>query len=222
VAVGTPRLADLLAGAEAALVVGSGGPAFFDRFDQEPEALTAVEELLIGGEALSVAHVRKAYAALPDVAIINGYGPTECTTFAATYRIPRDIDADCRSIPIGGPIANTTLYVLNSSGEPVPMGVIGELYIGGAGLARGYLARVELTAEKFVTRSLGAGDERLYSAHIEVTAEHGGVVHLSGVVGSINDLVQARRDAGAIAEVRAIVEDLQIEEGNAALARTTL
>jgi osmotically-inducible protein OsmY len=67
-----------------------------------------------------------------------------------------------------------------------------------------------------------AGDERLYSAHIDVTAEHGGVVHLSGVVGSIDDLNQARRDAGAIAEVRAIVEDLEIEEGNAGLARTTL
>jgi 3-oxoacyl-(acyl-carrier-protein) synthase len=124
--------------------------------------LRGLRQLLIGGEALSVAHVRKAYAALPDVTIINGYGPTECTTFAATYRIPRDIDADSRSIPIGGPIANTTLYVLNGCGEPVPMGVIGELYIGGGGLARGYLARAELTAEKFVTRSFGARDERLY------------------------------------------------------------
>ena len=130
--------------------------------DENARKLRGLRQLLIGGEALSVAHVRKAYAALPDVTIINGYGPTECTTFAATYRIPRDIDADSRSIPIGGPIANTTLYVLNSYGEPVPIGVIGELYIGGAGLARGYLARAELTAEKFVTRSLGAGDERLY------------------------------------------------------------
>ena len=130
--------------------------------DEEARKLRGLRQLLTGGEALSVAHVRKAYAALPDVTIINGYGPTECTTFAATYRIPRDIDTDSRSIPIGGPIANTTLYVLNSCGEPVPMGVIGELYIGGAGLARGYLARAELTAEKFVTRSLGAGDERMY------------------------------------------------------------
>jgi osmotically-inducible protein OsmY len=67
-----------------------------------------------------------------------------------------------------------------------------------------------------------AGDQRLYSAHIDVTAEHGGVVHLSGIVASIDDLIQARRDAGAIAEVRAIVEDLRIEEGNAGLTRTTL
>jgi osmotically-inducible protein OsmY len=67
-----------------------------------------------------------------------------------------------------------------------------------------------------------ADDQRLYSAHIDVTAEHGGVVHLSGMVASIDDLIQAKRDAGAIDEVRAIVEDLQIEDGNAGLTRTTL
>jgi osmotically-inducible protein OsmY len=67
-----------------------------------------------------------------------------------------------------------------------------------------------------------AGDQRLHSERIEVTAEHGGVVHLSGMVASIDDLTQAKRDAGAIAEVRAIVEDLRIEEGNAGLTRTTL
>ncbi|MBE1161959.1 amino acid adenylation domain-containing protein [Dyella sp. 7MK23] len=130
--------------------------------DENAQKLRGLEQLLIGGEALSVAHVRKAYAALPRVTIINGYGPTECTTFAATYRIPRDIDANERSIPIGRPIADTTLYVLNSRGEPVPTGVIGELYIGGAGLARGYLARAELTAERFVIDPFGADDERLY------------------------------------------------------------
>ncbi|MFK2898818.1 amino acid adenylation domain-containing protein [Dyella jejuensis] len=131
--------------------------------DEDARKLRGLEQLLIGGEALSVAHVRKAYAALPDITLINGYGPTECTTFAATYRIPRDIDADDRSIPIGGPIADTTLYVLNSRGEPVPTGVIGELHIGGAGLARGYLARPELTAERFVGQPFGVDkNERLY------------------------------------------------------------
>lgn len=130
--------------------------------DENAQKLRGLQQLLIGGEALSVAHVRKAYAALPDITIINGYGPTECTTFAATYRIPRDLDAQARSIPIGSPIADTTLYVLNSRGEPVPTGVIGELYIGGAGLARGYLARTELTAERFVSHPFGAEGERLY------------------------------------------------------------
>ncbi len=67
-----------------------------------------------------------------------------------------------------------------------------------------------------------ADDQRLISARIDVTAEHGGVVHLSGMVASIDDLIQAKRDAGAIAEVRAIVEDLQVEQGNAGLTRTEL
>jgi osmotically-inducible protein OsmY len=66
------------------------------------------------------------------------------------------------------------------------------------------------------------GDQRLYSAHIDVTAEHGGVVHLSGMVASADDLIQARRDAGAIADVRAVVEDLRIEAGSAPLTGTPL
>jgi osmotically-inducible protein OsmY len=65
-------------------------------------------------------------------------------------------------------------------------------------------------------------DQRLYSAHIDVTAEHGGVVHLSGMVASVADLIQARRDAGAIADVRAVVEDLRIEAGSAPLTGTPL
>ena len=130
--------------------------------DDDASKLHGLSQLLIGGEALSPAHVRKAYAALPDTRIINGYGPTECTTFATTYRIPRDLDADTRSIPIGRPIADTTLHVFNTRGEWVPVGVIGELHIGGAGLARGYLARPELTAERFIVHPSDAVGERLY------------------------------------------------------------
>ncbi len=130
--------------------------------DDDATRLRGLGQILTGGEALSPPHIRKAYAALPDVTIINAYGPTECTTFATTYPIPREPDADLRSIPIGRPIADTTLYVLNARGEPVPSGVIGELYIGGSGLARGYLARPELSAERFVADPFGADGGRLY------------------------------------------------------------
>ncbi|WP_240732631.1 MULTISPECIES: polyketide synthase [Dyella] len=130
--------------------------------DDDASCLRGLRQLLIGGEALSVAHVRKAYAALPDVLISNGYGPTECTTFATTYPIPRDLPPDARSIPIGRPIADTTLHVMNARGELVPAGAVGELYIGGAGLARGYLGRADLTSERFVPDPFGAEGDRLY------------------------------------------------------------
>ena len=132
--------------------------------DHTPQALAGVKEILSGGEALSVPHIRKAQAALgPDVQFINGYGPTESTTFATCYRIPSNIALDCDSIPIGRPIANTQVYVLDAQRQLVPIGVPGELYIGGAGLARGYWNRPELTTEKFVLNPFSKDDqERLY------------------------------------------------------------
>lgn len=118
--------------------------------DEAPQVLKSVRQLLIGGEALSVNHVRRALALLPDTQIINGYGPTESTTFTCCYPIPQILEPQARSIPIGPPIANTTVYVLDRALQPVPIGVSGELYIGGAGLAHGYLNRPELTAERFI------------------------------------------------------------------------
>ena len=118
--------------------------------DEAPETLLGISQLLIGGEALSVAHVRRALELLPDTEIINGYGPTESTTFTCCYPIPRKISKTLRSIPIGRPIGNTEVYLLDSYLQPVPIGVHGELYIGGDGLARGYLHGTELTAEKFL------------------------------------------------------------------------
>jgi len=128
--------------------------------DQDPQVLESVEELLIGGEALSVNHVNKGLSSLPGTQIINGYGPTESTTFTCCYRIPRKVDPQKLSIPIGRPIANTQVYILDEQKQPVPVGVAGELYIGGDGLARGYLNRPELTAEKFIANPFGEG--RLY------------------------------------------------------------
>lgn len=119
--------------------------------DEHVTALEGVEQLLVGGEALSVSHVRRAQQALgARTQIINGYGPTECTTFACCYRLPVELCESSRSIPIGRPIANTTAYVLDANGRPALIGIPGELHLGGDGLARGYLNRPELTAEKFV------------------------------------------------------------------------
>ena len=124
--------------------------------DEDPSVLSRVRQLLIGGEALSVGHVRRAYARLPETRITNGYGPTESTTFACCYAIPRELGTQAGNIPIGRPIGNTTVYILDAHLQPVPVGVPGELYLGGHGLARGYLNRPELTAEKFMPDPFGA------------------------------------------------------------------
>ncbi|PPK71873.1 amino acid adenylation domain-containing protein/thioester reductase-like protein, partial [Methylobacter tundripaludum] len=117
--------------------------------DERLEDLTGVRRLFAGGEALSVPHVQKAAAALGANRVINGYGPTENTTFTSCYPVPA-ADAITTSVPIGKPIANTRTYILDDALQPVPVGVVGELYTGGLGLARAYLNRPALTAERFV------------------------------------------------------------------------
>lgn len=123
--------------------------------DQDPRIFSAVPHLLIGGEALSVPHVRRALDQLPNTQITNGYGPTESTTFTCTYVIPPDLDPHAGSVPIGRPIANTRVYILDDQLQPVPVGVPGQLYIGGDGLARGYLNRPDITAEMFIPDPFG-------------------------------------------------------------------
>ena len=125
-------------------------------------AFARLNHLLIGGDALDPRTVARALgrASRPG-RLVNGYGPTETTTFATNHVID-EVEEGARSIPIGRPIANTRAYLLDARGEPVPVGVTGELYIGGPGVARGYLNRDDLTAERFVADPFGAGDARLY------------------------------------------------------------
>ncbi|WPZ32672.1 amino acid adenylation domain-containing protein [Thalassobaculum sp. OXR-137] len=127
--------------------------------DEHPEGLHPLKQLLVGGEALSVAHIRRALELLPKCALVNGYGPTENTTFSCCFPIaPGDYRG---SIPIGRPIANSTAYVLDEERRPLPPGTAGELYLGGDGLALGYWNDPELTAERFVASPALPG-ERLY------------------------------------------------------------
>lgn len=118
--------------------------------DENPQALSSIQQLLVGGEALSVSHIRRALESLPNTQLFNGYGPTESTTFTCTYPIPKDFSPNAPSIPIGKPISNTQVFVLDRYKNPVPLGVPGELHIAGDGLAHGYLNRPELTSETFV------------------------------------------------------------------------
>ena len=119
--------------------------------DHNPRFFEATREVMTGGQALSVPHILRAMEATPRVTFGNGYGPTECTTFACAWTIDPDPAAwGCDSVPLGIPVNNTECHILDDDLRPVPIGVVGELCLGGDGLALGYLNRPELTAERFV------------------------------------------------------------------------
>jgi len=128
---------------------------------EEPTAFAGLRCLIAGGDALDPGAVAAILSHGRPRALLNGYGPTESTTFACTYQIE---NADPRGIPIGRPIANTEAYVLDRDLQPVPVGVDGQLYIGGPGLARGYLNDADLTNRKFIAHPFSPDAQaRLYA-----------------------------------------------------------
>ena len=124
--------------------------ALFNLFAQEqPNSFETVDTLIFGGEQAEINAVTKVLSNNPPRKLLNGYGPTESTTFSTWFEIHSSIDG-ARSIPIGKPLSNTLIFILDKWLRPVPIGVPGELYIGGDGLAIEYLGRTELTDEKFI------------------------------------------------------------------------
>jgi amino acid adenylation domain-containing protein len=115
------------------------------------DVFESLEYLLVGGEALNYPLIAALLASEHKPQhLINGYGPTECTTFSTMYSVTKDNIALLKNIPIGKGISGRTTYILDTHLNLLPIGVIGELYIGGTGLARGYLNQIELTSEKFI------------------------------------------------------------------------
>jgi amino acid adenylation domain-containing protein len=156
---------------------------------EAPATFSGLKQLLAGGEALSVEHVKAAVVALDGGLFVNGYGPTETTTFACCYPVTRATELG-DSLPIGGPIANTETYILDSRRQPVPIGVAGELYIGGPGLARGYLNRPELTEERFVAHPFSdRPGARLYRTGDRVRHRGDGTIEF---LGRFDDQVKIR------------------------------
>lgn len=128
--------------------------------DTDISLFTGLRHLLVGGEKLSAPHINRIRAAHPRLTLINGYGPTENTTFTCCHRIERDYP---NNVPIGRPIANTSVYILDGQPALAPVGVAGEICTGGDGLARGYWGDESLTAEKFFLFPLpGGAPVRLY------------------------------------------------------------
>ncbi|HLM47249.1 MAG TPA: amino acid adenylation domain-containing protein, partial [Myxococcaceae bacterium] len=126
----------------------------------QSEALARVAQVLAGGDVLPVVRVRELLARGAPL-VVNGYGPTENTTFTCCHPVTSASSLGS-SVPVGRPISNTQVYVLDAHRQPVPVGVPGELFTGGDGLALGYLNNPELTAERFVTNPFGPPGSRLY------------------------------------------------------------
>lgn len=124
-----------------------------------PDSFTGLREVWTGGEVVAPEAVRRVREHCPTTRVVNVYGPTETTTFATRHPVERLDPA--RPLPIGRPLGGTRAYVLDARLRLAPVGAVGELYLGGAGLARGYLGRPELTAERFVADPFEAG-ARMY------------------------------------------------------------
>jgi amino acid adenylation domain-containing protein len=203
---GTPTLGDLgncLRKYEVSTLWLTAG-LFHLMVDNQLEDLKAVRQLLAGGDVLSVPHVLKAFRELKDCRLINGYGPTENTTFTCCYPItdPASING---SVPIGRPISNTYVYVLDQYLNPAPIGVPGELCIGGEGLARGYLNRPELTAERFIRDPFsGDSNARLYRTGDLVRYRPNSEIEF---LGRIDNQVKVRGYRIELGEVEAVLSE---------------
>ncbi|GGX92309.1 hypothetical protein GCM10010358_52760 [Streptomyces minutiscleroticus] len=176
--------------------------------ETRPELLAEVGQVLAGGDVLSPSHVRTALA--HGVALTNGYGPTECTTFSTALRGVTEADAD-RGVPIGTPITDTRVLVVDEDLDPVPFGVPGELLVGGPGLARGYLGRPDLTADRFVPDPSGTvPGARLYRTGDIVRRDTDGTLSFIGrrdgqvkIRGHRVELAEVEAALGGLASVRA-------------------
>jgi len=141
------------------------------------EDLESLRCVIVAGEACTVDLPSKHQRAT-DASLYNEYGPTEGTVWASVYKVEQNAT---RQIPIGGPIANTQIYVLNNQLQPVPFGVSGELFIGGRGITRGYLNRPSITAEKFLPDQFsGADGSRLYRTGDRVRCRPSGEIDFLG------------------------------------------
>ncbi|WP_207268040.1 MULTISPECIES: non-ribosomal peptide synthetase, partial [unclassified Pseudomonas] len=153
-------------------------PSMLQAFLQDPAVAecTSLTRIVCSGEALQVDAQQQVFAKLPNAGLFNLYGPTEAA-IDVTHWTCRDEGRD--SVPIGQPIANLSTYILDNSLAPLPVGVIGELYLGGEGLARGYHRRPALTAERFVTSPFGDG-QRLYRTGDLARYRADGVIEYAG------------------------------------------
>lgn len=136
-------------------------PLFNQLAADDPATFASISQILVGGDALAVPQATAVTA--QGCSLVNGYGPAECTTLATAHRVT-PMPTDQLRVPIGRPLPYTTCYVLDDTLRPLPAGEAGQLYVGGEGIARGYLGREDLTAERFVKDPFAADpDQRVYA-----------------------------------------------------------
>ncbi|MFK0026630.1 amino acid adenylation domain-containing protein, partial [Streptomyces sp. NPDC090798] len=178
VAADIPELARTMAGAH--VTVGLFNEGIFRLLaESEPQSFGTLRDVYVGGDTVSLSAVRKVMDHTSGMRFTNSYGPTESTLCVAHHSLLPGAD-DRASIPIGRPLDNTRLYVLDEALEPVPWGVIGELYIAGEGLARGYVDRPDLTAERFVADPFGSVGTRMYRTGDRVKWRPDGTLEFAG------------------------------------------
>ncbi|RKG75429.1 amino acid adenylation domain-containing protein, partial [Corallococcus exercitus] len=172
--------------------------------DVKLEVLRGLRQLIVGGDVLSPTHTRRVVEML-GLPVVNGYGPTEATVFACCLRMERPEDVRTEAIPIGPPLPNTRTFVVDGSLRPVPVGVPGELLIGGDGLARGYLSRPDLTAERFIPHPFATTPgERVYRTGDRVRWRADGSLEF---LGRIDSQVKVRGYRIELSEVEAALRD---------------
>lgn len=168
---------------------------FFEHWVPLVNAELPLRYLIVGGDVVSPLAVAQLYRLNPELQLINGYGPTENTTFSATYPIPRHHDPQ-KAIPVGYCLAGSNCVVLDEQQRPVAYGIEGELHVGGAGLAIGYLADPELTTRKFV--HLNGLSGRYYATGDRVTMDSDGCLHFRGRQDDLVKLNGFRLELGEI------------------------
>jgi len=154
--------------------------ALFNRLiEHDPKSVAGYRTLLVGGEAMSSEHARKALPHMEGV-LVNAYGPTENTTLATTHQVTH-VPAGAKSVPIGVPVSNSTVVILDDALNPVPAGVKGEIYIGGIGLAKGYLHDPDRTKERFIDNPFPElkGDKLYRSGDLGTWRSDGTIEYLS-------------------------------------------
>ncbi|MCC9312196.1 amino acid adenylation domain-containing protein, partial [Kitasatospora sp. RB6PN24] len=177
----------------------SGVPSAFAQILTGEGLSVAPRTVVLAGEALTADAVSAVRGALPGVRVANIYGPTEATVYSTAWFAEGEVAG---AVPIGRPIANARAYVLDGSLQPVIAGVAGELYLAGAGLARGYLGRAGLTAERFVASPFGAAGERLYRTGDLVRWSRDGEIEY---LGRADEQVKVRGFRIELGEVQAAV-----------------